>query len=288
MNIGKKTFRWGERTYVMGVVNVTPDSFSGDGTIPSTNAGSTGDHWLNSAVEQALRMEDDGADVIDIGGESTRPPAVYEGAHSVDAAQECGRVLPVIDALQGRLSVPISIDTRKAEVASAAVNSGAKMINDVSMLGDPEMASTAAQSEVPLVISHIRVKARYRDPVADVGSDLGSAVSRAELAGVPRDRIVIDPGIGFGKTASHSLAVLRGLRSIKEHLALPMLVGTSRKSFIGAVLDLPVEERLEGTAATMALAIASGTDMVRVHDVKEMTRVVRMADAVVRGWEPDR
>lgn len=283
IQIGNQVFHWGKRTYVMGVVNVTPDSFSGDGVATASNA----DEWISDAVDRALLMEDEGADLIDIGGESTRPPSIYSGAKPVDSQEECKRVLPVIAALKARLGVPISIDTRKAAVARAAIAEGASMINDVSMLGDPEMAGTAAQSAPSLVISHIRAKAEYVDPVADVASDLESAVSLAKKAGVALDRIVIDPGIGFAKTAPHSLAILRGLRAIKEHLGLPMLVGTSRKSFIGAVLDLPVEKRIEGTAATMALAVASGADIVRVHDVKEMKRIVQMTDAVVRGWEPD-
>ncbi len=284
MKIGSHNFEWGERTYVMGVVNVTPDSFSGDGTIDS---GADQKRWVQAAVDQALRMEDEGADVIDIGGESTRPPSVYEGAEPVGAEEECARVLPVIEALDGRLGAPISIDTRKAGVGQAAVRAGAALINDVSMLGDPAMASAAAQTDAALIISHTRPKAKYIDPVADVATDLENAVTAAAQAGVSRDWILVDPGIGFGKTAQHSLAVLRGLRAIKEHLALPMLVGTSRKSFIGAVLDLPVEDRLEGTAATMALAVASGADMVRVHDVRAMARVTGMADAVVRGWQPE-
>ncbi|MDA1296720.1 MAG: dihydropteroate synthase [Chloroflexi bacterium] len=283
MKIGATEFSWGKRTYVMGVVNVTPDSFSGDGTL--RDAGSS-DRWVQAAVEQALRMEDDGADVIDVGGESTRPPSMYTGAVPVNADEECGRVLPVIEALRNRLGAPISIDTRKAEVARAAVNAGAAMINDVSMLGDPEMAATAASAGVPVVISHIRPKAIYSNPVLDVATDLEDAIKRAAAAGVSRELIIADPGIGFGKTALHSLAVLRGLSDIKQRLHCPLLVGTSRKSFIGAVLGLPARERLEGTAATMALAVAAGADMVRVHDVKEMARVVRMADAVVRGWEP--
>lgn len=283
MKIGAAEFSWGKRTYVMGVVNVTPDSFSGDGTL--RDAG-TSDQWIQAAVEQALRMEDDGADVIDVGGESTRPPSMYAGAVPVNAGEECGRVLPVIEALRNRLGAPISIDTRKAKVARAAVNAGAAMINDVSMLGDPEMAATAASAGVPVVISHIRPKAIYSNPVLEVATDLEDAIKRAAAAGVSRELIIADPGIGFGKTALHSLAVLRGLSDIKQRLHCPLLVGTSRKSFIGAVLGLPARERLEGTAATMALAVAAGADMVRVHDVKEMARVVRMADAVVRGWEP--
>ncbi len=284
MKIGNTDFHWGRRTYVMGVVNVTPDSFSGDGTI--TN-GESERRWVQAAMDQALRMEDEGADVIDIGGESTRPPAVYKDARPVDAEAECVRVLPVIEALQRRLSAAISIDTRKAAVALSATQAGASMINDVSMLGDPDMPATAAPAGAALVISHTGPKAEYSDPVADVATDLANAVDKAEAAGVRRDRILVDPGIGFGKKAVHSLAVLRGLRAIKEHMSLPMLVGTSRKSFIGAVLDLPVGDRIEGTAATMALAVASGADMVRVHDVKQMARVVKMTDAVVRGWQPE-
>ena len=277
------SFQWGERTYVMGVVNVTPDSFSGDGTIHDDSQ----ERWVQTAVDQALRMEDEGADIIDIGGESTRPPSVYEGAQPVSAEVECARVLPVIEALIGRLDAAISIDTRKAAVAQSAVRAGAGIINDVSMLGDTEMAKVAAESGAMLVISHTRPKAVYRDPVGDVAADLSAAVKQASDAGVTRGRIVVDPGIGFAKTPVHSLAVLRGLRSIKDQLGLPMLVGTSRKSFIGAVLDVPVDKRLEGTAATMALAVASGADVVRVHDVLAMKSVVQMSDAIVRGWEPD-
>ena len=284
MKIGTTEFSWGLRTFVMGVVNVTPDSFSGDGTI---SGAATDRRWVDAAVEQAMRMEDEGADVIDVGGESTRPPAFYAGAEPDSADAECSRVLPVVEALVKRLSVPVSIDTRKAVVAHAAVSAGAGLINDISMLGDPEMAATATAMDVPLVISHIRAKARYADPAREIADDLAEAVALAIAAGVSRERIIADPGIGFGKTVRHSLAALRELQSIKERLGLPVLAGTSRKSFIGAVLDLPVDDRLEGTAATMALAVAAGADMVRVHDVKEMARVVKMADAVVRGWEPD-
>jgi dihydropteroate synthase len=282
MRIGNKEFLWGSKTFVMGVVNVTPDSFSGDGVIdsPATSA-----QWVEAAIRQALQMQADGADLIDIGGESTRPPSVYRGAAPVEAEEECRRVVPVIEALVRELDVPVSIDTRKAVVAEAAVAAGAALVNDVSMLGDPEMAATVASLNVPVVISHIRPHAVYDDPVRDVAEDLQGAVDCAQHAGVPRDSIIVDPGIGFAKTAAHSLAVLRGLASLKQRLDLPLLVGTSRKSFIGAVLDTGVEDRIEGTAATMALAVASGADIVRVHDVKYMTRNVRMADAVVRGWD---
>ena len=280
MKIGNKEFSWGSRTFVMGVVNVTPDSFSGDGVIDSPTISA---RWVEAAIKQALQMQAD----IDVGGESTRPPSVYSGAAPVEAEEECRRVVPVIEALVRELDVPVSIDTRKAVVADTAVSAGAALVNDVSMLGDPEMAVTVARLNIPIVISHIRPRAVYDDPVRDVAADLQMAVGRAQQAGVPRDSIIVDPGIGFAKTAAHSLAVLRGLASLKQQLDLPLLVGTSRKSFIGAVLDAGVEDRVEGTAATMALSVASGADIVRVHDVKVMTRIVRMADAVVRGWDAD-
>ena len=280
MQIGKRHFEWGDRTYVMGVLNVTPDSFSGDGLLSSGAASG----WVERCVDQALRMEAAGADIIDVGGESTRPPSRYEGAKPVDEAEELRRIIPVIDALQSKLSVPISIDTRKANVARAAVEAGAAMINDVSMLSDPNMAKSAADLEVPLAIGHIRSRAIYKDVTSEVIADLQFAVEQATNAGIPRDKLFIDPGIGFGKRARHSLEVLNRLGDLRV-LQLPVIVGTSRKSFIGEVLDLPVEERLEGTAATVALTIAHMADIVRVHDVPEMVRVARMADAVVRGSE---
>ena len=280
MQIGNRHFEWGARTYVMGVVNVTPDSFSGDGLLSSAAAGK----WVERCADQALRMEAAGADIIDVGGESTRPPARYAGAKPVDETEELRRTIPVIRALQSKLSVPISIDTRKANVARAAIDAGAAMINDVSMLADRNMAKTAAELEVPLAIGHIRSEAKYEDVTTEVIADLRTAVSRALEAGVFRDKLLIDPGIGFGKRAPHSLDVLNRLREFRR-LQLPLLIGTSRKSFIGEILDLPVEERLEGTAATVALSVAYGADIVRVHDVQEMVRVARMADAVVRRSE---
>ena len=230
-------------------------------------------------------MEAAGADIIDVGGESTRPPSRYEGAKPVDEAEELRRIIPVIDALQPKLSVPISVDTRKSGVARAAIDAGAAMINDVSMLADPNMAKTAAVLELPLAIGHIRSRVQYEDATTEVISDLRIAVKRAVEAGVSREKLLIDPGIGFGKRAQHSLEVLNRLWEIRG-LQLPVLIGTSRKSFIGEVLDLPVEDRVEGTAATVALSVAYGADIVRVHDVPEMVRVARMADAVVRRSEP--
>jgi dihydropteroate synthase len=201
--------------------------------------------------------------------------------------EELERLLPVISALKGRLSAPISVDTRKAEVARAAAREGAALVNDVSMLGDTGMACAVAETGLPIVISHTRAKAQYADVMADIVADLSGAVSRAEQGGVARDRTIVDPGIGFAKTAAHSLEALRRLSELRA-LGLPVLVGTSRKSFIGEVLDLPVSDRAAGTAATVALAIANGADIVRVHDVRSMARVARMSDAVVRGWQPGR
>ena len=273
---GPKLFEWGAKTFVMGVLNITPDSFSGDGL------GTDIERTLNQAREFVAN----GADLLDIGGESTRPPGVYEGSKPVHADEELARVIPIIERLSAELDVPLSIDTRKASVARAAVSAGAAIVNDVTMLGyDEEMAATVGELGVAVVISHIREKARYKDVVGEVITDLIATVHRAESAGIARNSIILDPGIGFGKTAAHSLTVLRNLAEL-TNLGFPVLVGTSRKSTIGAVLDLPVDDRLEGTAATVALAIASGADMVRVHDVKEMARVAKMSDAIVRGWSP--
>jgi dihydropteroate synthase len=273
MVIGGRDFRWGVRTYVMGVVNVTPDSFSGDGI----------GHDTAAAVAQALRFVEEGADIIDIGGESTRPPSVYKGAMPVTADEELARVGPVLERLAGKLEVPVSIDTRKARVAREAVAMGAALVNDVSMLGDPEMAATVAGLGVPVVISHTRPRPEYADVVEDVAAGLRAAADRAIKSGVGPERIIVDPGIGFGKTAGQSLEMLRGVGRLRE-LGYPILIGTSRKSSIGAVLNLPPDQRLEGTAATVALAVERGVDIVRVHDVKAMVRVALMADAVVRGW----
>ena len=265
----------------MGILNVTPDSFSGDGTMRN------GRDWVTASVDTALRMEDDGADIIDIGGESTRPVSVYPDARPVPADDELERVLPVITALSARCDVPMSIDTRKSRVADVALSEGASMANDVSMLSDSEMATIVAKHDAPIVISHIRAKAQYDHVTADISADLREAVSRAEDQGVARENIIVDPGIGFAKNASHSLEALRHLDVIKYELGgLPMLVGASRKSFIGAILDAEPDDRVEGNAASTALAVASGADIVRVHEVREMARVAKVADAIVRGWQP--
>jgi len=259
----------------MGVVNATPDSFSGDGILPST-----GD--VQAAIDQALRMEDEGADIIDVGGESTRPANVYPDAKPVDSDDEISRVIPVIEGLVGRLGVPISIDTRKSSVADAAIDAGAVLANDVSMLGDADMASVVSARNVPIVVSHIRPGGHKGDVVSDVVADLNSAVDKLVTAGLDRTKIIVDPGIGFVKNADQSLLLMKNLGQLRQQIGLPLLVGTSRKSFIGTVTGEAVEDRRFGTAATVALAIQSGADIVRVHDVEEMMRVAKMSDAIAR------
>ncbi|MDA0988750.1 MAG: dihydropteroate synthase [Chloroflexi bacterium] len=260
---------WGKRTYVMGIVNVTPDSFSGDGL----------NYDVPAVLEQALRFQAEGADIIDVGGESTRP-----GSKPVDADEEKRRIIPAIQLLASRLDIPISVDTYKYEVAREALAAGAAMVNDVwGLKQDPALATLVAREGVPIILMHSQQGTSYTDLVPKVLASLQASLDRALEAGVSPDNVIIDPGLGFGKTPEHNLEILRRLREFKA-LDLPIMVGTSRKSTIGLVLDLPVEERLEGTAATVALAIANGADIVRVHDVKAMTRVARMSDAIVRGW----
>ena len=271
MTCGGREFRWGSRTYVMGVVNVTPDSFSGDGM-----AGR-----LEDAVEQALLFEAEGADIIDVGAESTRP-----GHAPVSVEEELSRLLPVLEGIVAAVSIPVSVDTYKPEVARRAVDAGAVMINDVwgPRVGEG-MAAAAAETRAPLMLMHNQNGTEYGDLMPEVAVSLARAAETAEAAGVRRESLILDPGIGFGKTADHNLEILSRLGELKA-LGFPLMVGTSRKSTIGLVLDLPVEERLEGTAATVALSIAGGADIVRVHDVEAMVRVARMSDAVVRGWRP--
>jgi dihydropteroate synthase len=266
--IGKREFVWGARTYLMAIINMTPDSFSGDGL----------DLDLDAAVEQALRFEAEGADILDIGGESTRP-----GGAETTADEEIRRVLPVIERLAARTGTPVSIDTSKAAVAKAALAAGAHLVNDVwGLRHDAAMASVVAHSGAPAVIMHNQRGRAFHDVIGDVRAGLEESIALAEAAGVERDRLIVDPGFGFGWTVEQNLEMLRRLSELTT-MGLPLLVGTSRKSTIGAVLDVPVEERLPGTAATVALAIAGGADIVRVHDVAAMRQVCRMADAVVRG-----
>jgi dihydropteroate synthase len=232
---------------------------------------------VEAAVAQGRRFAAEGADILDVGGESTRPDF-----DPVSADEEIERVLPVIERLLAEVDLPISIDTSKAKVAQAALGAGAHLLNDVSGLRhDPEMAAAVARFGVPTVVMHNQRGRPFRDVMGDIRSGLETSVALAASAGVPRERLIIDPGFGFGWTEEQNLEILRRLGELRD-LGLPILVGTSRKSTIGAVLGLPVEERLMGTAATVAIAIARGADIVRVHDVKEMVQVCRMADAVVR------
>ncbi|MBU2009360.1 MAG: dihydropteroate synthase [Chloroflexi bacterium] len=266
--IGGREFRWGERTYIMGIINLTPDSFSSDGLAGRPE----------EAVSRALEMEAQGADIIDLGGESTRPQA-----SQVDADEELGRVLPVLERLAGRLKVPVSIDTYRATTARRCLEAGAHMINDVwGLKRDPGLVRVVAENSVPVVITANQRDAPAKgDIVAEVRADLERVIELALKAGVLRENIILDPGIGFGKTVEQNLTLVGRLQELKA-LGFPLLLGTSRKSFIGAVLDLPPEERLEGTAATVAIGIARGADIVRVHDVGPMARLCRMSDAVVR------
>jgi len=264
---GNMEFRWGQRTYVMGIVNVDPDSFSGDGLCDA-----------DAAVVQGKRFAAEGADIIDVGGESTRP-----GFKSISIDEELGRVMPVIERLARELSVPVSIDTYKSEVARQAVAAGARMINDVwELKRDPKLARVAAEAGVPLVISQNQRGSKFHDFFPELIASLKKSMQIALDAGVDWNNIIIDPGVGFGKTVEQNVEIVRRLAELKV-LGRPILLGTSRKSFIGHVLDLPVDQRLEGTAATVAIGIANGADMVRVHDVAQMVRVVKMSDAIVRG-----
>lgn len=269
---------WGQRTYLMGIINVTPDSFSGDGLAESSLDSET---IVKRAVEQAQQFVAEGATFIDVGGESTRP-----GSAPVSVEQEMERVIPVIQALRAVLpeEVIISIDTYKAKVAEYALDAGACLINDVwALRRDPLMATLASQRAVPVILMANMRGYQRREIVSDVLRFLSASIEQALAAGIAWEHIIVDPGIGFGTTPEENLTLLRRLGELRV-LGRPILLGTSRKSTIGHVLGgLPASERLEGTAATVALGVAQGADIVRVHDVREMMRVVKMSDAVVRG-----
>ena len=275
--IGAQRFRWGERTYVMGILNITPDSFSGDGLLSGRNA-PAGDGWIGAAVAQARAMAAEGADLLDVGGESTRP-----GHAAVDADEEARRVVPVLHAVREALpSMPLTIDTTKPGVAEAALAAGAGAINDVWGVSDDDtLARVAADHGVPIILMHNRAEPRYVNLVPEVVGELQRAIDRALAAGVRWEDVLIDPGFGFGKTPEQNLALLAELGSLRL-LGRPIVLGTSRKSTLGKVLDLPPDERVEATVATTALGIASGVDVVRVHDVRANVRAARMADAVIR------
>ncbi len=277
---GRYQLPLGGKTYVMGIVNATPDSFSGDGVQD------------DPALERALRMIEDGADILDIGGESTRP-----GAQPVSAEEEKQRVLPLLEKLAARINVPISVDTTKADVARTALDAGASIINDISgATFDPAMLDVLAQTDCGIVLMHLRGTPQamkwsekfaggsdQNDVIAEIRDFWTDRLSAAQAAGIARERICLDAGFGFGKSYEENLEILRRGRELRD-FGFPLLSGTSRKSTIGKALgDLPVEERTWGTAATVALSIANGADIVRVHDVKEMAQVARMADAVVRA-----
>jgi dihydropteroate synthase len=285
--MAKEVLPWGSRTFIMGIINVTPDSFSGDGLLDEENV-------KNAAVEKAAIFIKEGVDILDVGGESTRPGAAFVGED-----EEINRVVPVIKAIRTNFPrILISVDTYKANVAREAILAGADWINDVwGLRGDPEMGAVAAETQASVILMHNRLKSgspqieeglggryvgtEYEDLIPDIRRELMESVSLAHQAGIKEENIILDPGIGFGKTVSQNLELLDRLDEIKS-LGYPMLVGPSRKSFIGYTLDLPPEERLEGTAAAAALAIDRGADIIRVHDVRVMTRVARMTDAVVR------
>jgi dihydropteroate synthase len=279
-------FEWGKRTYVMGIVNATPDSFSGDGLLRQADA-------VTTAVSQAIQFAADGADIIDIGGESTRP-----GSSPITVEEELARVIPVIEAVKTAVSLPISIDSYRAEVVEAALDAGASWINDVwGLRMDGRLAEVAAAANCPIVLMHNRSKPKdvaqeaklggryvgveYDDLMRDIKNELSESVQLALKAGVKEANIILDPGVGFGKTVAQNLRIINELDQLKT-MGFPILLGSSRKSFIGYTLDLPPEERLEGTAATVAIGIDRGADLVRVHDVQSIVRTVRMTDAIVR------
>ena len=273
--IGPATLWWGQRTFVMGVLNVTPDSFSGDGLLAAHDP-------VEAAVDQARRMAADGADLLDVGGASSRP-----GHAPIDPVEEIARVVPVLRAVAAALpDMPLSIDTASPAVAAAALDAGAHLLNDIwGVAEDPGMLRLAAQRAVPIVLMHNRADARYGNLMAEVVADLQRALDRALDAGVAWDHLIVDPGFGFGKTPDHNLALLRDL-AVLQVLGRPVLLGTSRKSTLGKVLGLPADQRVEATAATTALGIAAGVDMIRVHDVRENVRTARIVDAILRGWRP--
>ena len=275
LRLGKKILDLSSRTYLMGILNVTPDSFSDGGK------------FLNpkDAIKQALIMAEQGADIIDVGGESTRP-----GSDSVPLEEELRRVIPVIEELVKKTDIPVSIDTCKSEVAARALDSGAEMVNDISALRfDPEMKKIISKYDVPVILMHIKGTPKnmqdnphYDNVIQEISDYLKESIQMAEDSGIAKDKIIIDPGIGFGKRVRDNLEILRNLNKFTS-LGKPILLGLSRKSFIGKVLDLPLDQRLEGSLAATAVAILNGAKILRVHDVKESKRAAQMVDAILKG-----
>ncbi|MEH7444668.1 dihydropteroate synthase [Bacillus sp. JJ1122] len=263
---GQYTLDYANKTLIMGILNVTPDSFSDGGKY----------NHLENAVQHAQQMIEDGADLLDIGGESTRP-----GYERISDAEEISRVVPAIEAITNELHIPISIDTYKSEVAKKAVDAGAVIINDIwGAKADPEIADVAAETGVPIILMHNRKDRDYSDFIRDVLNDLYESITIAKKAGVKDDQIILDPGIGFAKDLAENLEMMRHLDTLVS-LGYPVLLGTSKKSMIGGVLDLPVSERIEGTGATVCFGIQQGCQIIRIHDVKEMSRTAKMMDALM-------
>ncbi len=263
----KQTYNLTNRTHIMGILNVTPDSFSDGGNY----------NTLEKAIEQAVKLEKEGADILDIGGESTRP-----NHEPVSQTEEIARVVPIIQEVKKHISIPISIDTYKAETAKAAIEAGADIINDVwGAKREPEIVQVAKAYDVPIILMHNRTNTNYQDLIIDMIADLEESIAIALKAGVPNEQIIIDPGIGFAKTAEHNLLVMNQLERFSK-LGYPLLLGTSRKRFIGHILDEPAENRDIGTGATTCMGIMKGAQMVRVHDVKTNWQLAKMMDAMLR------
>ncbi len=270
-----RSFAWGSRTYTMGILNVTPDSFSGDGTRDN----------IELAVERAIHLEQQGVDIIDIGGESTRRYDNKLQSTQISIEEELHRVIPVLKKIVKVVKIPISIDTYKPEVALQCLDSGANIINNVwGVMSNKDMLHVVSNWKVPLIIMHNQLNNVYDHLIKNVLDSLETAINRALDAGIERNNIIIDPGIGFGKTVSQNLQIENHIDKFNS-LGQPILIGPSRKSHIGIVLgDLPTDQRIEGTSAVVSIAISKGADIIRFHDVKEMMRVIRMSDAIIRGW----
>lgn len=267
MYINGRKFEFGKKTYIMGILNRTPNSFSDGGKYTD----------IDQAVEHALKMVSEGADIIDIGGESTRP-----GALPVNENDEIDRVVPLIKEVLQKCDVPISVDTYHAKTAEAALKAGAHMVNDVwGLMVNPQMADVVAHYRVPVCIMHNRKTPEYENLIEDVLKDLSKSIELAVKSGIKGDNIIIDPGVGFGKTYEHNIIIMKNLEEFKK-LGFPILLGVSRKSMIGLTLDLPVDERLEGTIAANIIGIMKGADIIRVHDVGQNRRAAIMADRIVR------